>query len=296
MPQGVAFRASGDFAVTLNENGTMTRLTFPTLNFSGVPTLSSFASGGFRGGLLRVGADGCIYAPQGRMAGGTSGVRFGDNAVASSDSIVRVCGGFAPSPGVANAAWSPEPGSISGSTFVDCNRNGVRDAAEPGLSGVQISLSGADTGSARHGWQRQLYVDQRSERAVFSERTGICRRACRAIRLRWRLISVRVSNALASTSRMRNRRSLCARRPLRQALRHESISRCETAVACGGSSCGQSPTSRSQCVEAQRLPARRRWTSPTPVAGDVSVTATRGNAALRQRRLNSTWWMRSETR
>ena len=148
MPQGVAFRASGDFAVTLNENGTMTRLTFPTLNFSGVPTLSSFASGGFRGGLLRVGADGCIYAPQGRMAGDTSGVRFGDNAVASSDSIVRVCGGFAPSPGVANAAWSPEPGSISGSTFVDYNRNGVRDASEPGLSGVQISLSGADTGSA----------------------------------------------------------------------------------------------------------------------------------------------------
>lgn len=148
MPQGVAFRASGDFAVTLNEDGTMTRLTFPTLNFSGVPTQSSFASGGFRGGLLRVGADGCIYAPQGRVAGDTSGVRFSDNAVASSDSVVRVCGGFSPSPGVAGAAWSPEPGSISGSTFVDYNRNGVRDASEPGLSNVQISLSGADTGSA----------------------------------------------------------------------------------------------------------------------------------------------------
>lgn len=148
MPQGIAFRAAGDFAVTLNENGTMTSLTFSTLNFSGVPTQSSFASGGFRGGLLRVGADGCIYAPQGRVAGGTSGVRFGDNAVASSDSVVRVCGGFAPSPGVAAAAWSPEPGSISGSTFVDYNRDGVRDASEPGLSNVQISLSGANTGSA----------------------------------------------------------------------------------------------------------------------------------------------------
>jgi len=148
MPQGVAFRASGDFAVTLNENGTMTRLTFSTLNFSGAPTQTSFASGGFRGGLLRVGADGCIYAPQGRLDGGTSGVRFSDNAVSSSDSIVRVCGGFAPAPGVAGAAWSPEPGSISGSTFVDYNRNGVRDASEPGLANVQISLSGADTGSA----------------------------------------------------------------------------------------------------------------------------------------------------
>ena len=148
MPQGVAFRAAGDFAVTLNENGTMTQLTFPTLNFDGAPTQSSFASGGFRGGLLRVGADGCIYAPQGRMDGDTSGVRFGDNAVASSDSIVRVCGGFAPAPGVAGATWSPEPGSISGSTFIDYNRNGARDASEPGLSNVQISLSGADTGSA----------------------------------------------------------------------------------------------------------------------------------------------------
>ena len=29
MPQGVAFRAAGDFAVTLNENGTMTRLDVP---------------------------------------------------------------------------------------------------------------------------------------------------------------------------------------------------------------------------------------------------------------------------
>ena len=148
MPQGVAFRAAGDFAVTLNENGTMTRLTFPSVDFSGAPTQASFASGGFRGGLLRVGADGCIYAPQARMAGGTSGVRFGDNAVASSDSIARVCGGFAPAPGVAGAAWSPEPGSISGSTFVDWNRNGVKDAAEPGLPNVQISLSGSNTGSA----------------------------------------------------------------------------------------------------------------------------------------------------
>jgi hypothetical protein len=148
MPQGVAFRAAGDFAVTLNEDGTMTRLTFPSVNFDGAPTQSSFASGGFRGGLLRVGADGCIYAPQGRMDGGTSGVRFGDNAVASSDSIVRVCGGFAPAPGVAGAAWTPEPGSISGSTYVDYNRNGIKDASEPGLSNVQISLSGADTGAA----------------------------------------------------------------------------------------------------------------------------------------------------
>lgn len=148
MPKGMAFRAAGDFAVTLNENGTMTKFTFPSINFDGVPGQSSFAWGGFRGGLLRVGADGCIYAPQGRMAGGTSGVRYGDNTVAPSDSIVRICGGFAPAPGVAGADWNPQPGSISGSTFLDYNRDGIKDASEPGLSNVQISLSGADTGSA----------------------------------------------------------------------------------------------------------------------------------------------------
>ncbi|HEU4693651.1 MAG TPA: SdrD B-like domain-containing protein [Vicinamibacterales bacterium] len=148
MPQGVAFRAAGDFAVTLNEDGTMTRLAFPAGDFTAEPTQSVFASGGFLGGLLRVGADGCVYAPQGRMAGGSSGVRYSDDAVAPNDSVVRICGGFVPAPGVADAEWSPEPGSISGSAFADWNRNGVRDAAEPGLSGVQISMSGAATGSA----------------------------------------------------------------------------------------------------------------------------------------------------
>jgi hypothetical protein len=148
MPQGIAFRAAGDFAVTLNEDGTMTQLTFPSANFAGVPTQSTFASGGFFGGLLRVGADGCIYAPQGRIAGGSSGVRYGDGAVAPNDSIVRVCGGFAPAPGVANAVWSPEPGSISGSAFADWNRNGTQDAEEPGLAGVPVSMSGSATGSA----------------------------------------------------------------------------------------------------------------------------------------------------
>jgi len=148
MPQGLAFRAASDFAVTLNEDGTMTRLAFPAANFSGVPAQSTFASGGFLGGLLRVGADGCIYAPQGRMVGGSSGVRYGDDAVAPTDSIVRICGGFVPSIGVANASWSPEPGSLSGAAFGDWDRDGVRDPGEPGVSGVTISLSGPATASA----------------------------------------------------------------------------------------------------------------------------------------------------
>jgi hypothetical protein len=148
MPQGVAFRTVGDFAVTLNEDGTMTRLTFPGAGFSGVPAQSTFASGGFRGGHLRVGADECIYAPQGRMFVDGNGVRYSDDAVAPNDSVVRICGGFAPAPGVAGSEWTPEPGSISGSAFSDWNRNGARDADEPGVSGVLISMSGSSTGSA----------------------------------------------------------------------------------------------------------------------------------------------------
>jgi hypothetical protein len=148
VPVGVAFRAAGDFAVTANEDGTMTQLVFPSGDFTAAPAQSSFASGGFRGGLMQVGADGCVYVPQGRIAGGNSGVRFGDDAVSPSDSVVRICGGFAPAPGVAGAQWSPEPGSISGAAFADWNRNGVKDSAEPGLTGVGVTLSGPSTGSA----------------------------------------------------------------------------------------------------------------------------------------------------
>jgi hypothetical protein len=148
MPQGMAFHASSNFAVTLNEDGTMTQLSFPGANFTGAPTQASFASGGFKGGLLQVGADGCIYAPQGRLDGGTSGVRFGDDSESDSDSVVRICGGFTPAPGVAGFTWSSAPGSISGSAFVDWNRNAQMDAGEPGLSGVAVSLSGPAADSA----------------------------------------------------------------------------------------------------------------------------------------------------
>jgi hypothetical protein len=203
MPQGVAFRTAGDFAVTLNEDGTMTRLTFPSAGFSGAPTLSTFASGGFRGGALRVGADECIYATQGRTSGGSSGVRYGDDAVAPNDSVVRICGGFAAAPGVAGAEWTPEPGSISGSAFVDWNRNGTRDAGEPGLSGVQISMTGSST----------------------------------ATRHRSRSISDRASTARALISPTRNRRCRCARRRRHRVLRRASTSRCAICQVCGESSC-----------------------------------------------------------
>jgi hypothetical protein len=147
-PQGIAFRAAGDFAVTSNEDGTMTKLTFPTAGFSGAPAQTTFASGGFRGGHMRVGADGCIYGPLGRVDGGENGVRYADNVEGPSDSIVRICGGFVAAPGVAGAEWPSDPGRISGSAFADWNRNGVRDAGEPGISNAAIALSGSAATSA----------------------------------------------------------------------------------------------------------------------------------------------------
>ena len=51
--------------------------------------LSLFASGGFRGDLSQVGADGCLYLTQ-------DGTRYDDGTVTNEDSLVQICGGFAP--------------------------------------------------------------------------------------------------------------------------------------------------------------------------------------------------------
>lgn len=117
-PDGVAFHATQNFVVTLNESndgaagGTMSRFDFPG-GYGQPPIETSFASGGFRGDLLQVGGDGCIYATQGPFddTGGDQrfGTRYDDGTEALENSIVRICGGFAPAPGVptGNAATPP---------------------------------------------------------------------------------------------------------------------------------------------------------------------------------------------
>ena len=268
MPQGIAFRTAGDFAVTLNEDGTMMKLTFPSGDFSQAPTQSLFASGGFLGGMLRVGADGCIYAPQSRLPGGASGVRFGDNAVGSSDSVARICGGFAPAPGVADAVWSPEPGSLSGSAFEDWNRNGLRDGSEPGLSGVPILAQRVQQRLCRHGRQRWLHTTQCRSRFRTRSVLRSPSAACRATRRLLRLNSARASSAPELTFHTRSRRRLCARQQLHRDLRRGPISLCETAAACVESSCGRSPTSRSPCAGV------RQWTARSPSTSQRSRPAT----------------------
>lgn len=100
VPDGISFHGSAPrFVITNNNDGSMTRLDFPGDDYRMAPSLSVFASGGFRGDLTQVGPDSCIYATQ-------MGTRY-DNGVVdrSQNSLVRICPGFAPPPGVTGSNY-----------------------------------------------------------------------------------------------------------------------------------------------------------------------------------------------
>jgi uncharacterized repeat protein (TIGR01451 family) len=89
-PDGIAFHASTPkFVVTNNTDGTMTRFDFPGDDYTLAPAQTLFASGGFRGDLTQVGSDGCLYLTQ-------QGTRYDDGTVTAENSLVQICGGFAP--------------------------------------------------------------------------------------------------------------------------------------------------------------------------------------------------------
>jgi hypothetical protein len=93
-PDGISFHASTPkFVVTNNTDGTMTRMDFPADDYTLPGVASLFAGGGFRGDLSNVGPDGCIYLAQ-------SGSRFDNGTTSFENSIVKICPGFAPPPGV----------------------------------------------------------------------------------------------------------------------------------------------------------------------------------------------------
>lgn len=95
-PDGIAFSAATPkFVVTVNTDGTITRFNFPNDDFTQPPTTTvpPFASGGFRGDLSQVGADGCLYLPQ-------DGTRYDNGTVSFENSVVQVCPNFVPPPGV----------------------------------------------------------------------------------------------------------------------------------------------------------------------------------------------------
>lgn len=120
-PDGIAFKASAPkFVVSSNTNGTMTRFDFPGDDFTQVPVQSVFASGGFRGDLSQVGPDSCLYLTQ-------AGSRYNDNTLTNENSLVRVCPGFAPPPGVSQPKTLPEN--------LACATNAIRALSPPDIRG-----------------------------------------------------------------------------------------------------------------------------------------------------------------
>jgi len=84
-PDGIAFKPFPPrFVVTANTNGTMTRFDFPGDDFTLPPTVTNFASGGFRCDLTDVGPDRCLYVTQ-------QGTRFDDGTISGDNSVVRIC-------------------------------------------------------------------------------------------------------------------------------------------------------------------------------------------------------------
>ena len=133
---GIAFHAaSPKFVVTNNQNGTMTRFDFPGDDYSAAPTATEFAAGGFRGDLMQAGPDGCLYLTQ-------DGTRYDNFDQDRNNSIVQICGGFAPPPGI--TPNPPAPSSLCGFAYNDADNDGTKENGEAGISGVTINLSGTD--------------------------------------------------------------------------------------------------------------------------------------------------------
>jgi Bacterial Ig-like domain (group 1) len=141
-PDGISFHASPPkFVVTNNTDGTMTRFDFPADDFTQPPSDTVFASGGFRGDLSQVGTDGCIYLTQ-------DGTRYDDGTTTSENSLVRICGGFAPPVVAANLTLSPKTATNTvGSQH--CVTAHATNAANNPVANITIvfSVSGANSAS-----------------------------------------------------------------------------------------------------------------------------------------------------
>jgi hypothetical protein len=152
-PDGIAFHTQDPkFVVTNNTDGTMTRLDFPANDYSQSATVSTFASGGFRGDLTQVGPDNCLYLTQ-------AGTRFDDGTIASQNSLVRICPGFTPPPGVGEGhslSFTPtsgKPGTLFRGTYT-CNSGTAvmtvvnDDSAATATSDIDIHFPVTDNGTS----------------------------------------------------------------------------------------------------------------------------------------------------
>jgi hypothetical protein len=171
IPDGIAFHAvSPRFVVTNNNDGTMTRLDFLGDDYTKAPTVTTFASGGFRGDLTQVGPDGCNYVTQ-------RGVKFDDGTSSGGNSIVRICGDFAPPPGVAR-------GVIFETVFRRCNtlhvgynrfKDGTIVSWNVSTNGVGIVASGKFTaiGGGKLGSKTYHFLEIPLGTTLPSEASGI---------------------------------------------------------------------------------------------------------------------------
>jgi hypothetical protein len=133
-PDGIAFRAtSPKFVVTNNLDGTLTRFDFAGDDYTQVPTQSTLASGGFRGDLSQVGPDACLYLTQ-------DGTRYDNGTVSSENSLVRICPGFNPPPGIEGP-----PGNANCSDGIDNDGDTLVDLNDPDcVAPPEVCDNGAD--------------------------------------------------------------------------------------------------------------------------------------------------------
>jgi len=95
-PDGAVFHTNPFYMVTNNNDGTISRFDFPADDLRQGPNQTIIASGGFRGDLTSVGADGCYYITE-------AGTRYANFVTTTENSVVRICsnaGKFAAGPGV----------------------------------------------------------------------------------------------------------------------------------------------------------------------------------------------------
>ena len=104
-PDGVAVHINPLYLVANNNDATVTRYDFPLDDFTQAPQISTIASGGFRGDLVQVGPDNCLYLTQ-------AGTRFANQTTSAANSVVRLCstsGRFAAPPDVQTPTCEQNP-------------------------------------------------------------------------------------------------------------------------------------------------------------------------------------------